>query len=481
MKRTLAFYSGLFLFFLVLQKVSGVITKIILAHALTPSDYGLITLVTLSLPALLQVVTNLNFYEILSHSRGGSDYFGFTVVASMIFTAGISILIWIFRASFFTYLNIQGHQDLLLVSLVFTLISGTLIIDFQGLYTGLKRYSLPGVLNAIPSVSKMVLVAILFFSRSTSFEILLLAITFANAIPALYLLLPGDGRHDLGLIRSIRLPSRKIFVFGASLLLIGSFSTIGQGLIKIVISHELGMDWQGYFDVSLTFGSLLLFTIGTMSFISVPEATGTHPDRLRDKGGLGDIVRTLFAATVLISIILYYYSGTLITLVFSESYREAGEFFSLLIPGYLLLFILQFYSTLVISFGEELKDFIRVIIVPIACLPFFFVVPLFLIRTFSHPPDGNGFAAAYLSYSLLILTCTVGTILVSGNYRPLAILTDKIGRLLLASILAFAAIPVIHPGPLLGIPMAILIFGTVTIGTGYVSMEMITEIFHGKE
>ncbi|HTY52847.1 MAG TPA: oligosaccharide flippase family protein [Methanomicrobiales archaeon] len=477
MKRTLAFYSGLFLLLLVLQKASGAVTKIILARSLAPADYGVITLVTLSLPALLQVVTNLNFYEMLSHSKEGKEYFGFSVVVSLLLTAAISLAIWIFREGFFSYLNIGAREDLLFFSLVFTLLATTLMVDLVGLYTGLKRYTLPGILNAIPSISKMLLVAVLVLSGSGSFGVLVLAITLTNALPALYLLVSRKGRQDLGLLRPIRIPSARIFAFGASLLLVGSFSTIGQSLIRIVISHELGMEWQGYFDVSLTFGSLILFTVGTMSFISIPEATGCSPDQLGDRGALGDIARTLLAGTILISILLYAYSGALVPLLFSRSYQPAGDYFPLLIPGYFLLFVLQFHAGVAICLGRDLRDSLRVILVPLLCLPLFFFLPLFLIHAYGQGPGGNGFSAAYLSYSAIVLVCTVGTILASGTWRPLAILAEKAGRLIVSSVLAIGVLVILHPGPVIGIPLITILFGAAIFGTRYVSPGMIREIF----
>jgi len=77
MKRTLTFFSLLFILFLILQRGAGVITKILLANAITPEEYAVITLVAISLPTLLQMVTTLNFYQVLSHSQEGRQYFGF--------------------------------------------------------------------------------------------------------------------------------------------------------------------------------------------------------------------------------------------------------------------------------------------------------------------------------------------------------------------------------------------------------------------
>lgn len=85
---------------------SGVFAKILLARSITPLEYGLITLFVISIPGLLQDVTNFCFFDIMGHASEGKRYFGFSFLYGIISTAILAALFLIFHGSIFSFLNI---------------------------------------------------------------------------------------------------------------------------------------------------------------------------------------------------------------------------------------------------------------------------------------------------------------------------------------------------------------------------------------
>ncbi len=61
MDRNLSFYALFYVGSLVLMRLCGIITKIILARAITPFEYGIIMLIVITLPAIFQLGTNFCF------------------------------------------------------------------------------------------------------------------------------------------------------------------------------------------------------------------------------------------------------------------------------------------------------------------------------------------------------------------------------------------------------------------------------------
>jgi len=478
MKKTLTFYSALFFLLLLLQRGSGVLIKIVLANGITPYEYGLISFVALSLPAMLQFITNFNFANILSHSVEGKKYFGFTIVATLIMVFSLSIILWVVKDLFFEYLNLpQEGWNFYYFVIIISLLSVGILADFIGLYTGLKLYALPGILATIPTIVRLLVIIYLIYTGVTSTFIILLVFALSNIVPLLLMFISHEQRKYLSLITTIHIPDRKIFVFGAAVFIIGAYPSIGQYIVKIVLSHEIGILWQGYYDVSLTLASLIMFALGTISYISIPEATDSNENDIYKLGGLADVTRGFFALTILFVIVLYFYSDYLVILLFSENYLAGARYVFILAIGFLFLYIQTFLANLNLSFTKDIKDYIVLGLMPIILLPFFFFLTQFMIIFFHEKGYDNGFLGAYISYTVLLIVLTLATVLYCKNRTPIRILFHKIDRMIISIAVTFLFITYFNPSPIAGIISGSLLFTFLAAGTGYINKTMILEVF----
>ncbi|WP_317135755.1 oligosaccharide flippase family protein [Methanochimaera problematica] len=468
----------LFIFSLILQRGAGVLTKLVLANSITPYEYGLITLVAISLPGMFQLLTNLNFYHMLSHSQEGKKYFGFTLVCSIFLMIIISVLLFFSSDVFFDYLNLPLEQKWLFYTvIVVSMFFMSIIIDFQGLFAGLKMYSVPSIIMALPSMVRLIVILLLFLSDICSFEIILFVFAISNAIPLLFIVFSRQHRKSFALIKSIKIPSKKIFAFGLSLFVVSSFSTIGQSIIKIVLSHNLGVTWQGYYDISLTLASLLLFSLGTMNYVSVPEATTSKKEDIYKNGGLGDVSRGLFSFMFYLIIVLYFYSEFIVKTLFSAEYVIASDYIFILAIGYLFLFIQNFLASLNLSFADKKMDYIIYTLIPLLILPLFFFLTEFLMALFKEYGYGNGFLGAYISCTSLYILFAIVTILFSKDLEPLKNLLIMIDKLIISSLATALVLYILNPPALIGLLLSAIIFSALTLKTGYIKKEFIYDLF----
>ncbi len=483
MKKTLTFYSALFILFLILQRGAGIFTKILLAKIITPYEYGIITLVAVSLPGLFQLLTTLNFPQMLSHAEKGKNYFYFSLAYSVLTTIFLAIILFLFGTNFFGYLNLPMDKwQLFYLVIVASVLPISILVDFHGLFTGLRNYSIPGLMMTLPSVFRLIsLLVLVYFLDIHSFESVLVIFVISNVIPLAYLSLSEQFRGYFSLIRPICIPSKKMFAFGVSIFIVGSFSSLGQYLIKIVISHDIGIKWQGYYDVSLTIASILLFALSTMSFISVPEATNSNKDSVYEKGGLGDVTRGLFSLLILLIMILYFYSDYIVVTFFSEDYVIASRYVFILAIGYLFNFIQMFIANLNLSFSKNSKDYLSLTIRSLFLLPLFFFLTKFLIKLFQDHSYGNGFVGAYLSYTTLLIVYTLLTVYYSSDLFPLKILLRKIDRLIASFIITFLLTYFLNLSAMIGILTSSIIFTLLIFISGYLSKSMFLEIIRGSK
>lgn len=475
------FYSIFFIFLLFLQRGAGILAKIVLANTISPTDYGIITLVAISLPALFQLISTFNFYQILSHAQDGKKYFGFCLVSSIIITILISIALFLFSSAFFSYLNLPADRTgLFLAVIIISLFSISILGDIQGLLTGLKDYARPGILMALPSIIRLLAVIILFALNMLSFELIIFVFALANVVPLIMIACVPKYKKNLAPIKPISIPDKRMFAFGTAVFIITSFSSFGQYLMRIVISHNLGILWQGYFDVSLTLVSVLLFSLGTMSLISIPEATDKNANTLHESGGLGDVTRVLFAFMVLLFIILIFYADFITTLLFSKDFAEASRYVYILAIGYIFLFIQNFVANLNISSAKSHKDFLIPSCFALGSLPFFFFLTEYLITAFQQWGFENGFCGAYVAYLVIIIAVTAGTIIFSPDHAPIRILTNKIERLAGSCLVTLFILVLFNPPPILGIPVLIITFCIIVFTSGYINKKIILDIIRSR-
>ncbi len=478
MRKTITFYSILYMLFLVLQKGAGFLTKIVMANSITPFEYGIITLVAITIPSLLGIVTNLNFYEMLSHSEHGRKYFGFTLIASLTLAVISSILLYIFSDRFFSYLNLPPDQSgLYLMVIIISMFSVAAVADFAGVFTGMKLYSAPGILMALPSISRFAIVCILMWTGVTSVSIYILVFSLSNIIPLLYIAILEPSRSLMGMILPIQVPSLKMFGFGLSVFLATNFTIFTQLFVRIVVSHELGVEWQGLYDVSQTIVTVMLFAISTMAFITVPEATSSDRRTLKEDEGLGGLARGLFALLFFFAALLIFYSEFLVVTIFSADYAPAAEYVYILAIGNLFLFIQVFLSQVNLSWATRGREYALFTIIPLCLIPVIPFMTSFLISFFKNAGYENGFIGAYVASTLFLVVLAVSTMLGCKDFSPVSILLRRIDRLAITIAIPSILVYYFELPPLPEIFLFSSLCGILIFATGYLQKDLILAMF----
>jgi O-antigen/teichoic acid export membrane protein len=479
MKKTLTFFSVLFILFLLIQRGSGVITKMILANSITSYEYAVITLVAITIPAFFQMATTLNFYQVLSHSQEGKDLFGFFCLASMVLFLVISFILLIFSPQFYEFLNIPAeYWELYTFAILFTLFSLTFLTDILGLFTGMKEYSIPGIVLAIPSLARLGLITILILVGYTSLETIILVFALVQFLPFLLFALVPKYRFVFGMMNKISLPSWKMMAFGASIFIVTSVPVMGQYLMRIAISHQLGVIWQGYFDVSLTVTSLLIFSISTMGFLSLPESTTGDTSRMTESGGMVDVARALLALTLFAGIVLSFYAHEIVVLLFSIEYAPAADYVPILVLAFFFLYLQIFLVSLNMASATSRSHYLWPTIISLVALPFFFFLGEWSISFFEALRHDNGFIGAYLAYTLVTSFLTIALVLASHDRTPCRFLLSKVERLIIPSVVAMGVLILAGPVPTVGIILAAVLFAVLVHLFGYVNLTFVLDMLH---
>lgn len=470
MERNLSFYTLFYVGSLVLMRFCGIITKIILARALTPFEYGVIILLVISLPAIFQLVTNCCLFDILGHASEGRRYFGFSLVYGTLATAAVGLVLFAFPVQICTFLNIPADMwPFFFSTLLIVLLSITLSVDIMGLLRGKKNHSFAAAISAAPGLLRLILI---FFAVAVfgiyDFDILFVIF----AIPPLIVLLAAfiwKAKTIFGSIQTIQIPSRKIMVFGFSVYIIGIWITLCQNLNKIVISHDLGIEYQAFFDVSLTLAAVITFFSSALYLISVPESTGTTDKSLllNRRGGLGDIGRLLFAMSMFCVLILIFYAKELIILLFSADYAPAGDYILLIAVGYVFIYIQQFIAYVNVSFYEKsTKPFVLITIVSLLVFPIF-----------SHGMiEAFGFMGAYLAFIIILMIYCIATMYVSQDNEPLRVLFHKFSYLIVSCAAVFLMLFIGRFSLFPGILASSLLYAGILFVTGYLDISIIRDI-----
>lgn len=460
-----------------LMKMSGVLAKIVLARAITPYEYGIITLAIISLPNMFQLFINFCLFDMLSHSNEGKKYFSFSILYTTISTLIVAFVIYIFREPFFNFLNLPLDLcNVLYLAIIIALFPQVIMTDIMGLLRGLKKYDHSIIISSLPSLLRFLFVLIaVYLLDITDFT----SIIIIFALPSMFALLFIFASHSKIIIQSVNsisMPSKKMYLFGTSLFIMGLFISLNEVITRMIISHGIGVEWQGYFDVSSTLVSTLAFSFTALTFISIPEATGTENKKeiLFKSGGLGDVARALFSFLIFCVIMLYFYSIEFIILLFSDKYVNGADYVIILGIGYIFLFIQQFLSLINISFNKDTKtsiSFILVTLFLILCIPF---VSYFLIQTM-------GFLGAYVSITFFLILYTIITIIRSKDLSPLKALFYKIERLFIATIITFFLLYHLELPLVYGVIISAITYTFLIFSLGYLNKKLIFNFFISKE
>jgi O-antigen/teichoic acid export membrane protein len=268
-----------------------------------------------------------------------------------------------------------------------------------------------------------------------------------------------------------------MMVFGFSFFILNVWLSLSQHINSIIISHDLGVIWQGYYDVSLSMVAVITFFSSAIYLISVPETTvkSNRSDMLSKRGGFGDIGKILLSMCLLCVIILYFYSHQLTTLLFTKDYSIAGDYLIILAIGYTVLFIQQYIAFLNIS-AESETGLSRLSLMTIASIVIFPFSTHFMILYF-------GFMGVYLATTIFIICYTLVTIVLIKDRMPLLILLTKIDRLILAVAGTFLIINVLQLSFIPGIIISLVLFTVLIFSLGYVDKDFLLDMvrFNSKK
>lgn len=475
MERNLTFYTFFYLISLVLMRICGILAKILMARSITPYEYGLLTLIVLTLPGAMQLVTNFCFFDILGHATEGKKYLGFSLIYGTITTVLLAIIFFVFQQSIFTFLNIPHNYwnisyVIIFIVLFVVTIRGVLI----GYLRGIRKHSIAAIFSADPAIFRVVFIvfAVYVFGIDNFYALVILFV-----LPLLITLVPViifKFRAISLSLKSTFIPNSKMIMFGFSFFILSLWMGLTQNINSVVISHDLGVIWQGYWDVSLSTVAVITFFSSAIYLVSAPETTAhnNRPEMLSKRGGFGDIGKILFSMCLLCVLIIYFYSYQIITLLFTEKYAIASDYLIILAIGYAVLFIQQYCAFLTIS-AERGKGLSRLSLVTLASLVIFPFFTHFMILYFK-------FMGAYLATTFFIIFYTLATIVLIKDRTPLVLLFKKIDRLVVSFIGTFLVIYYLHIPVIPGILTLLVLFILLIFSLGYVDKNIVWDMIQIK-
>jgi O-antigen/teichoic acid export membrane protein len=475
MQRNLSFYTFFYLISLVLMRICGILAKILLARSITPYEYGLITLIVLAIPGAMQLITNFCFFDILGHATEGKKYLGISLIYGSFSTVFLAIIFFVFRADIFTFLNIpKEYWEISYILLFVVLFTVTIRGMITGYLRGIRNHVFAATFSAEPSIIRILFIVFgVYLVGIDNFY----AIFILFALPPLITLIPviifkfQELRVSL---KSILLPNREMAMFGFSFFILTVWLSLSLSINSVIISHDLGIVWQGYWDVSLSMVTVITFFSSAIYLVSAPETTlnNNRSELLLKPGGFGDIGKILLSMCLLCVLIIYFYSYQLITLLFTKNYAIASDYLIILAIGYTVLFIQQYCAFLNISTegDKNLSNLSLITIFSIIIFPFF---THFMILYF-------GFMGAYLATTIFIILFTIITMVMIEDRTPLLLLLKKIDRLILSVFGTFLILYLLHLPLIPGILTSLVLFTLLIFSLGYVDWDILWDIARKK-
>jgi O-antigen/teichoic acid export membrane protein len=456
------------------MRVCGILAKILLARSITPYEYGLITLLIIALPGTFQIITNFCFFDILGHSVEGKKYFSFSLIYGTITTLIIALIFFVYHEVIFQFLNIPDQSWVLYCSVLFgVLLSVTLGAIITGILRGERSHFLAASFSTAPSILRLFFViGIVYVFKITDFYLILLIFALPPLV-ALIAVLIYKRKAIFDSFRSISIPDRGILVFGFSFFIINTGISLSQNINSLVISHELGIVWQGYFDVSMSLVAIISFFSGAIYLISAPETTtNSNESGQSDKHNVfADIGRLLLSMCLLCVIIIYFYSHQIIGILFTSSYAPAGDYLVIVAIGYTILFIQQYCAYLSIS--NEKERISKITWLTIATIAVFPVFAYILILKFK-------FIGAYLAMTGLIIVYTVLTLILIKDKTPLHLLFCKGERLGLSVVGTFLILYLLQISFFFGLILSTVSFFIMIVLFGYIDKNVFTSLISVK-
>lgn len=355
--------SVLIFFISILTNVISYLTRIFLARALTPVEYGLIYAV-LSFLGLLNIFRTLGFSDTLRKKIPeyiiNKNYVKikssivFAFIINFLYMFAVFLIVFLFSGYFSSNVlgNIDGANVLIIIALsgVLTAGYGTIVAAFQGLHK-VKIYSSLDFLTYlfrlifIVALISLGVMAIAYSYLITSIITLILAFLIFNVKFSFI---------TRAKIRINKKFSKEILYFSTPLMIGYVASSIFSNVDTVLVSIFRSLTEVGLYQVAQPLSNLLTIVAGSLTIILMPMVS-----ELKAKNNskmlsviLSLITKALFIIILPIAMVLIAFPENVISMLFGDAYIAAALPMQILSVGAIFMSLNYILSAAIIGIGK---------------------------------------------------------------------------------------------------------------------------------
>jgi O-antigen/teichoic acid export membrane protein len=333
--------------------ILGVITSIILARTLGPANFGIYSIITLTITVLgtfgnLGIAISNTYYGVKKEYKW-DDIASNSFIAA--FILGI-ILITSFLLVFFFYPSLLKNIDHTLVIIAAIATPFTLLMPyFQYILLGQNRIKEFNFTNIIQSALYLsLIIVILFFNGSIQGVLSSWTVSFVIAaiIPVIFVYKsnPFKLHFNFDIFKKTTIFGLKGYLGNV----IQFFNyRIDIFLISMILSNYASV---GYYSISVALAESLWYlpgVVGTLVFARTPGLTDEDKNR-----STPIICRNTFFITLILSIILFITANYIILILYGPTYLPAVKPLWVLLPGVIALSVCKVLSNEIAGRGKPM-------------------------------------------------------------------------------------------------------------------------------
>jgi O-antigen/teichoic acid export membrane protein len=333
--------------------ILGVITSIILARTLGPANFGIYSIITLTITVLgtfgsLGIAISNTYYGVKKEYKW-NDIASNSFIAA--FILGI-ILIISFMLVFFFYPSFLKNINTTLIIIAAIATPFTLLMPyFQYILLGQNRIKEFNFTNIIQSALYLsLIIVILFFNNSLQGVLSSWTVSFVIAaiIPVIFVYKsnPFKLHFNFDIFKKTTIFGLKGYLGNV----IQFFNyRIDIFLISMILSNYASV---GYYSISVALAESLWYlpgVVGTLVFARTPGLTDEDKNR-----STPIICRNTFFITLILSIILFITANYIILILYGPTYLPAVKPLWVLLPGVIALSVCKVLSNEIAGRGKPM-------------------------------------------------------------------------------------------------------------------------------
>ena len=333
--------------------ILGVITSIILARTLGPANFGIYSIITLTITVLgtfgsLGIAISNTYYGVKKEYKW-NDIASNSFIAA--FILGI-ILIISFMLVFFFYPSFLKNINTTLIIIAAIATPFTLLMPyFQYILLGQNRIKEFNFTNIIQSALYLsLIIVILFFNNSLQGVLSSWTVSFVIAaiIPVIFVYKsnPFKLHFNFDIFKKTTIFGLKGYLGNV----IQFFNyRIDIFLISMILSNYASV---GYYSISVALAESLWYlpgVVGTLVFARTPGLTDEDKNR-----STPIICRNTFFITIILSIILFITANYIILILYGPTYLPAVKPLWVLLPGVIALSVCKVLSNEIAGRGKPM-------------------------------------------------------------------------------------------------------------------------------